>query len=248
MDRRRRISDERIREILQTTPYSESEGEEIGTSTDEEYIPLPSSSSGQEPSAEEECSGEDTSRPNESDLIPIRPPTVLRETNTRKRRKIDDLPRTGSFLSAKDGTKWEVISHKPENGRINKQNLMKDLAGPTSYAKRRITHSEVMSAFTLFIDQFMIDNIVECTQVEVRSKTGDGNWSTYPGQIYGLLAIMYARGILGKGQPVQYIWSKQWGPPIFQKIMSRNRYKELLEVTDYRITNLRYFPQFGIVL
>ena len=67
-----------------------------------------------------------------------------------------------------------------------------------------------MTAFTLFVDKFIVDTIVECTQIEARSKSGDETWSTSAEEIYKLFAVMYARGLLAKGQPVEYIWSKKW--------------------------------------
>ena len=50
---------------------------------------------------------------------------------------------------------------------------------------------------------------------------------------------MYARGLLAKGQPVDYIWSKKWGPPIFSQLMSRNRYKELIRYLRFDIRSSR---------
>ena len=63
-----------------------------------------------------------------------------------------------------------------------------------------------MTAFTLFVDKISEDTIVECTQIDARSKSGDENWSTFTEEIYKLFAVMYARGLLAKGQPVEYIW------------------------------------------
>ena len=80
-------------------------------------------------------------------------------------------------------------------GRDGQQNVMKDIPGLTSYATRRVVRGNSVNAFTLFIDKFIVDAIVECIQVQARSKSGNEDWSAY-------LVVIYARGLLAKGQPV----------------------------------------------
>ena len=92
-----------------------------------------------------------------------------------------------------------------------------------------------MSAFCLFVDRFMIDHIQKCTEIEVCAKTGDDNWIISAEKIYGLLAIMYARGLLAKGQPVEFIWSKKWGSAFFHDTMSCDRYREILKCIRFDI-------------
>lgn len=53
MPRKSRLSEEQIRNILQATSYSDSEGEDIGIERDDEYIPPPCSSSDESSSMEE---------------------------------------------------------------------------------------------------------------------------------------------------------------------------------------------------
>ncbi|XP_071747467.1 uncharacterized protein [Lepeophtheirus salmonis] len=127
----------------------------------------------------------------------------------------------GTVFTGKDGTKWEFSSSSIVIGRAASHNVMKGIPGPTSYAKRRVVQGDTISDFSLIIDKFIVDTIIESTQVEARSKTGNADWSNSTEAIYGLLAVMYARGLLTKEQ-----WPKMWGPPIFGQIMSQNKYKE----------------------
>ena len=53
------------------------------------------------------------------------------------------------------------------------------------------------------------------------------------------MGIMYARGLIAKEQPVHEIWSKDWGPPFFREVMSRNRYKELLTYIRFDLRETR---------
>ena len=109
----------------------------------------------------------------------------------------------------KDGTRWEELSsNDPQVGRLGQHNILKDIPGSISLSKRQIVEGSAMSAFSLFVDRFMIDHIQKCTEIEARSKTGDDNYNISTEEIYLLFAIMYARGLLAKGQPVKFIWSK----------------------------------------
>ena len=76
-----------------------------------------------------------------------------------------------SFLSP-DGTMWvEVTNHNEvATGRMPFQNVSRSSTGPTSYAKRKVIEESIMSAFILFIDDFMIREIVSCTEAEPRNK------------------------------------------------------------------------------
>ena len=105
---------------------------------------------------------------------------------------------------------WEVItSLDSQVGRTEKHNVMKDWTGPISYAKQSIVEGSIMSAFCLFIDKIIVDIIVNCTIFESQIKTYQNNWKTSIFEIQSLLAVMFARGLLAKGKPVDYIWSKK---------------------------------------
>ena len=144
------------------------------------------------------------------------------------------------MYTGKDGTVWSIQTGDEQNvGRISQQNVLKDSPGPTSFAKRNITENNMMSAFNLFVDGFIIDHIIKCTETEARSKLNNDEWKTSKEEIYQLIGIMYARGLLAKGQLVEQIWSKKWGIPYFAKSMSRDRYRELLKFIRFDIRSTR---------
>lgn len=138
------------------------------------------------------------------------PPSKRRKTN----------PTSSSLVyTGKDGTVWSIQTGDEQNvGRISQHNVLKDSPGPTSFAKRNLTENNMMSAFNLFVDGFIIDHIIKCTETEARSKLNNDEWKTSKEEIYQLIGIMYARGLLAKGQPVEQIWSKKWGIPYFAKL------------------------------
>ncbi|XP_068233497.1 piggyBac transposable element-derived protein 4-like [Palaemon carinicauda] len=51
--------------------------------------------------------------------------------------------------------------------------------------------------------------------------------------------IMYARGVLAKGQSVENLWSVKWRPPFFRETMSRARFKEIMKFLRFDIRSSR---------
>ena len=43
------------------------------------------------------------------------------------------------------------------------------------------------------------------------------------------MAVLFARGVVAKGFPIRELRSKVWGPQIFSKLMTRNRFCEILK-------------------
>ena len=167
--------------------------------------------------------------------------TGIANNDTRKRKRtetaMDDAP---TSYKGKDGTEWNVVDTQDDRaGRIRKQNVMTDKPGPTAFAKRSVINDSPASAFFLFIDRAIIDNIIKCTEIEAQNKSGNQNWKTSRSEIHQLFAVMLARGVLARGQPVRHIWSKKWGPAIFQKIMARDRYLELIRYIRFDVRTTR---------
>ena len=88
---------------------------------------------------------------------------------------------------------------------MGNQNVLTEASGPTSYAKRQIVEGDMFSAFQLFIDDFIICEIKMCTETEARSKLNNDSWSVSEEEIYHLLAIMLARGVIAKSQPIFFL-------------------------------------------
>ena len=79
----------------------------------------------------------------------------------------------------------EVTNHKEVATRTHALlECLRSSPGPTSYAKRKVIEGSVMSAFTLFIDDFMIRKIASCTETEAWSKLKNDTWSTSKEEIY----------------------------------------------------------------
>ena len=104
----------------------------------------------------------------------------------------------------------------------------------------------------LFIDKTIIDCIVKCTEAEARNKLSDETWKTSNEEIYKLIGVMIARGLLVKGLSTDETWSTTWGPPFFRQALSRGRYKELISFIRFDMRSTRserlHTEKFALVL
>ncbi|XP_040580526.1 piggyBac transposable element-derived protein 4-like [Lepeophtheirus salmonis] len=145
-----------------------------------------------------------------------------------------------SMYVGKDNTIWhKQIGNGEISARFSQENILKEVSGPSSFAKRNIITDKTLSAFELLIDNYIIDHIVKCTIVEARSKLKNDVWTTSKREILQLIAIMYARGILAKEQPTEVIWSRKLGINLFRNTIPRDRYKELLRYIRFDIRSTR---------
>ena len=145
-------------------------------------------------------------------------------------------------LRAPDGTQWIDISDKTNSnsrGRISSGNILAEAPGPSSYAKRNIIEGSMLSAFKLFIDDFIIKEIIKCTEAEAQNKLNQPSWRVSKEEIYCMLGIMFGRGIIAKGQPLHFLWNSTWGAPFFRQAMPRDRFKELVRYLRFDLRATR---------
>ena len=107
-------------------------------------------------------------------------------------------------------TEWKRISHGgPRQCKTNIFNIFTDKPGPTSFSKSRIIDGEALSAFNLMININMVQHIKHCTETEARRVLGREDWVLSIEELYSAFAIMYARGVIAKGQPLKQLWSQK---------------------------------------
>ena len=92
-----------------------------------------------------------------------------------------------------------IVSDENTSGRLNACYVLREAPGPSSSAKRSICKDSPLSALCLFIDKFIINHKVKCTETEAQNKLNDESWKTSSTEFYKLLGIMYARGLIAKG-------------------------------------------------
>jgi hypothetical protein len=68
-----------------------------------------------------------------------------------------------------------------------------------------------------------------CTENRAREESGDKDWSVSMDELEAFIAVLYARGWYGaRNLELDFLWSKEWGPPFFSQIMSRDRFREIM--------------------
>ena len=143
-----------------------------------------------------------------------------------------------AVIKSKDGTLWKEGS----NTTIRKTfqcNILREMGGPTSYAKRNISEHDVSSIFSLLIDNFIVHHIKTCTEVEARNKSGNQLWTVSTNELHKVFAIMYARGVLAKNYDINSLWSNNYGMNIFKDTMPRDRYKEIIRYLRFDLRSTR---------
>ncbi|XP_064089980.1 uncharacterized protein LOC135203985 [Macrobrachium nipponense] len=126
---------------------------------------------------------------------------------------------SSNTIRAKCGTVWKVISQADEDcGRFSQQNILRETPGPTSFAKRLVQKRSYMSAFSILIDDFIIEHIRKCTEAQGRRVLKNDNYKVSREEILAVIGIMSARGILGKNQSIDH-YGQENGPPFFRDTM-----------------------------
>ncbi|XP_035206338.1 uncharacterized protein LOC118181331 [Stegodyphus dumicola] len=92
---------------------------------------------------------------------------VNEEKFSRNKRAKMDQGICKTLFTAPDNTIWnEINSKNPVCGRVPAYNVLKETAGPKSFAKNHVSENKVSSAFKLFIDDDILLHIKKCTESE----------------------------------------------------------------------------------
>lgn len=130
--------------------------------------------------------------------------------------------------TATDGTVWQEIEEGSTPGRAPIHNIFREVAGPTGYAKRNIIKGKVRTAFSLLIDNRVMEHIRTCTEAEAFRVLGT-KWNLSTAKFDAFIALLYARGAYEtKNLNISYLWNKKWGPEFFSRTMSRNSFSEIM--------------------
>lgn len=130
--------------------------------------------------------------------------------------------------TAADGTIWQQMKDVPIRGKTQTHNIFREMSGPTAYAKRNIMKGSVRSAFSLIIDEHMIERIRKCTEAEAL-RVLDTEWRLPTAKLYAFIGLLYARGAYeNRNVSVSLLWNQKWGPAFFSNTMSRNNFTDIM--------------------
>lgn len=195
---------------------------------DPENIPLPAAST----DSRNEISGNSQDQEGSQDP-PNRTRKQLRRTQCEENKNDEE--------TANDGSIWKIGNISTNvTGRRPHQNVLREVSGPTSHAKRKIVDGSASSAWRLFFNEKILRHIQQCTEEEARKKSQNPNWSLSLNELDAFISLLYARGALAaKGLPILSLWSKSWGPKFFAETMSRDRFLEIMKYLRFDMKSTR---------
>lgn len=134
--------------------------------------------------------------------------------------------RIGAEEKGKDGSAWQPVpALGGGRGRLQSQNILREIAGPTAYARERVRDME--SALMCLIDPTLLQHIRDCTVAQAH-RSGASSWDLSIAELKAFLALLYVRGAFSNGIQMESLWSDDWGVPFFPSTMPRSRYREIM--------------------
>ena len=133
------------------------------------------------------------------------------------------------MLSRNKTVKWYYTPRPSRRARA--ANIVRQRPGPSRFIQQTCATPE--NCFFQFVTRDMIREIVQHTNAEGRQR--DTHWNdTSEEEIERFIGAVLLAGVyISKNESVTQLWSNSDGRPIFQKIMPRNRFSELLTMLRF---------------
>ncbi|KAK9727948.1 Alcohol dehydrogenase transcription factor Myb/SANT-like [Popillia japonica] len=122
--------------------------------------------------------------------------------------KVLDLEDLRFIQFSVDGTVWQKNHQGSGPGRSPFHTIFREISGPTGYAKRNIMKGKVRSAFSLILDQEIMNHIKMCTESEARRVLGS-EWSITLEELDAFIAILYAH-YEGQKSEARRVLGSEW--------------------------------------
>jgi hypothetical protein len=134
-----------------------------------------------------------------------------------------------------DGTLWQ--QNPSPDGRRQAVNVMRAAGGLSAYGRRKCGET-AKSNFDIFIDNPLLDIIVECTNDKARSEQAE--FVTDKQEIVCFIGITILIGVYkGRGEPVRSLWSHSEGRKCISQFMSRTRYELITKFLRFDLSETR---------
>ena len=142
------------------------------------------------------------------------------------------------FISQNKKEKWSSTPCTINTGRTAVCNIFREKTGPSRYAKSQCESES--DSFKLFFRKTLLDKIRDWTNAEGLLVYKE-NWTAiYQSELDKFLGVVFLIGVhKSNSENVAQLWSKEDGRPIFKKLMSRNRYQQILRVLWFDNANAR---------
>ena len=129
-----------------------------------------------------------------------------------------------SFISRNKKENWSSTPCTSNTGRTAACNIFHERTGPSRYAKSQCESES--DSFKLFFRNTLLDKIRDWTNAEGLLVYKE-NWTAIDQSEFDkFLGVVILIGVYkSNSENVAQLWSKEDGRPIFNKLMSRNRYQ-----------------------
>ena len=129
---------------------------------------------------------------------------------------------SGEYVG-KDGSVWSRSA--PRTGRANAANVLHQAPGLPLSARRAKPR---LDAFLLLIDPTIIRRTVQHTIAEAQRVHGSAfNLGLDEDEFLAILGLVLARVLCARNEPLDALWSKDYGRDIFRNTMTRTRFKQI---------------------
>lgn len=131
-------------------------------------------------------------------------------------------------MKSKNGQEiWQYDPVQGGRGRQPMRNVMRNPSGPTRQALRHA--DSIQSCFELFLNQPLINLILEWTNKEGRLVFGEDKWEDADEiEIKCFIGLLILAGVYrGHNEAVVALWNEKDGRDIFRKSMARQRFTSL---------------------
>ena len=148
------------------------------------------------------------------------------DSNSESNGIIVETPNEACYNS-KDGTqKWQKTPEVDVRGRAAQQNIIPEVPGPTRHATR--STESISDCFFLFMKQDIIEDICKWTNQKGLLKF-HSNWKDVTAaEMRKYFGVLILSGVYkSKNEDMKQLWNLTDGRPVFNKIMTRNRFSEL---------------------
>lgn len=175
---------------------------------------------------------EDNSGPDNEDNSEIDRSSGDSDANNEDEDSDDQANTNGQTFVSKNKQVWHAAPVKLSQGRLGQQNILREKSGPTRYANREV--DSIYSAFLIFFRQPLMKIIVKWTNVEGNTVFGNRWKEIDQNELQKFVGVLILIGAYkSRNEEISQLWSKKDGRKIFNDIMSRNRFQNILRVIRF---------------
>ena len=147
---------------------------------------------------------------------------------------------TSSDITGKNGLLWTS-----SQSALTRRTATHNVFTPSPGVPRSVlcTITTPYDAWKMFIYESILRSITKFTTDEA-VRCGDVDFSLTLDELESFIALQYARGVYGKNHLVAFLWSKNYGIPIFGQTMPRNKFTKIMKYLhfDYKPNRIKRGP------